>query len=519
MKNLLFPLILLIFALCSCDSRSDKQKKDTDLVLNSDAVLKEGKQLSEKYCGNCHQYPESGLLDKTTWRASILPRMGYLMGIYEEDREKTLTGVLEEGLGRQIVEAANIFPKQPLLPLEDWQKIKNYYLNTAPLSLENTAFQEPKDSLSGFIVKKPAYALSPPSTTLVHINDDQTFFIGDANKNSLFLFDSKLNLKNAAKVNEGAVALTNTSENFKVTVMGSFSPTDQALGFVMTLPKNTGQKPKVLVNRLQRPVHTEFGDLNQDGQEDMVICEFAKWTGGLSWWENQQGSYTRHILRSKPGAVKSFIKDFNQDGKPDIMALFGQGDEGIFLYANQGEGKFVEKRLLQFPSSYGSSYFDLIDINQDGHLDIIYTAGDNADYTPIVKPYHGFYIYLNDGQNQFKQDFFYPFPGAYKVIPQDFDEDGDVDFALISFFPDYQKEKAVGFVYLENQGENKFQAQTFPEVTAGRWITMDAGDIDGDRDIDLILGSLAFEVIPRNGLLEQWVQQGLPFIVLENKIR
>ena len=76
--------------------------------------------------------------------------MGYLMGIYEEDREKALTGVLEDGLGRQIVEAANIFPKQPLLPIENWQKIKSYYLNTAPESLENTAFQEPQDSLSGF---------------------------------------------------------------------------------------------------------------------------------------------------------------------------------------------------------------------------------------------------------------------------------------------------------------------------------------------------------------------------------
>ena len=519
MKNLLFSLIPLILFMYSCDSKSDKQQKGADQALNSEAILQEGKQLSEKYCGNCHQYPKPDLLDKSTWRASVLPRMGYLMGIYDEDREKALAGVLEEGLGRQIVEAANIFPKQALLPVEDWQKIKSYYLNTAPESLENTAFKAPQDTLLGFTVKKPAYALSPPSTTLIHINDDQTFFIGDANKESLFLFDSNLNLKNAAKVNEGAVSLTSNPERFNVTVMGSFSPTDQALGFVMALPKNTGQKPKVLVNRLQRPVHTDFGDLNQDGQEDMVICEFAKWTGGLSWWENQQGNYTRHILRSKPGAVKSLVRDFNQDGKPDVVALFGQGDEGIFLYTNQGGGKFLEKRLLEFPSSYGSSYFDLFDFNQDGHLDIIYTAGDNADYTPIVKPYHGLYIFLNDGQNQFRQDFFYPFPGAYKAIPQDFDEDGDIDFALISFFPDYQKEKPVGFVYLENSGEDKFQAQTFPEVTAGRWITMDAGDIDGDKDIDLILGSLAFEVIPRNGLLEQWVQQGLPFIVLENKAK
>ena len=61
---------------------------------------------------------------------------------------------------------------------------------------------------------------------------------------SLFLFDSNLNLKNAAKVNEGAVSLKNTSESFRVTVMGAFSPTDQALGFVMALPKKYRAKTK-----------------------------------------------------------------------------------------------------------------------------------------------------------------------------------------------------------------------------------------------------------------------------------
>jgi hypothetical protein len=46
---------------------------------------------------------------------------------------------------------------------------------------------------------------------------------------------------------------------------------------------------------------------------------------------------------------------------------------------------------------------------------------------------------------------------------------------------------------------------------------MDAADADNDGDVDLVLGSLAFEVVPANGLLEQWTNDGIPFVVLKNQ--
>ncbi|MFT5436906.1 MAG: hypothetical protein ACI840_001558 [Ulvibacter sp.] len=48
---------------------------------------------------------------------------------------------------------------------------------------------------------------------------------------------------------------------------------------------------------------------------------------------------------------------------------------------------------------------------------------------------------------------------------------------------------------------------------------MDASDYDKDGDIDLVLGSLAFEVVPKLGFVEKWMEDGIPFIVLENTFR
>jgi hypothetical protein len=49
---------------------------------------------------------------------------------------------------------------------------------------------------------------------------------------------------------------------------------------------------------------------------------------------------------------------------------------------------------------------------------------------------------------------------------------------------------------------------------------MDVADYDTDGDLDIIIGALAFEVIPANtGMVDKWVKNGIPFVVLENTIR
>ena len=69
--------------------------------------------------------------------------------------------------------------------------------------------------------------------------------------------------------------------------------------------------------------------------------------------------------------------------------------------------------------------------------------------------------------------------------------DGDFDFAVLSFFPDYANNLEEGFVYLENKDTSnyKFEAYTTHRAEIGNWLVMEKGDFDQDGDIDIVLGN------------------------------
>ena len=91
--------------------------------------------------------------------------------------------------------------------------------------------------------------------------------------------------------------------------------------------------------------------------------------------------------------------------------------------------------------------------------------------------------------------------------------------AAISFFPDYAKSPNESFVYLENAGDMKFKPSTFAESVLGRWLCMDAGDLDGDGDEDIVLGSLVQmpTEVPAS-IKDGWNQIGPSVMILRNEL-
>ncbi len=284
--------------------------------------------------------------------------------------------------------------------------------------------------------------------------------------------------------------------------------------------------PTTRLKGLQRPVHSAVADLNGDGREDVVVCQFGHYMGKLTWHEqlpqtNESGeAYREHVLDTVPGARLSIVHDVDKDGWPDVVALLTQGDEQVTLYRNLRNGSFRKETVLRFPSVYGSSYLELTDMDHDGDPDLIYTNGDNADYSPVLKSYHGVRIFLNDGKFRFRQAWFYPMHGATQTVVRDFDQDGDDDIAAIAHFPDFSQRPNAGFVYFENKGNLTFTPRTFSTADRGRWLRMTTGDVDQDGDDDILLGSFFKPTTPDHAdLMNEWRKPGAGIMLLENRLK
>ena len=464
-------LILICFAwLCYCTG--------TDQRKYVDEQAREGHALAKKHCVSCHLLPEAEWLNKTTWANYVLPKMGELVGF----RDLGMNHYVRTG-------------NPDLMTLEEWNKITHYYLAQSPVEPLPRENKSPsiQIGLEGFKTIIPAFRNSQPVTTMVKIDSlSKGIFFGDGLSRQLYVSDPAFNTVDSFSVGVGISNLVIKDNKLMVLTMGVLQPSDLKIGQLLSIDKNSGTST-VLLDSLQRPVHASYADLNNDGREDIVICEFGNITGQLGWFENlDKGNYRKHILRPLPGAIRTELRDINNDGLTDIIAMMAQGDEGIFLFKNQGGGKFLEERLLHFPPTYGSNYFEMVDMNGDGYADILATNGDNGDYPPILKAYHGIRVYLNNKQNKFGEAFFLPMNGAGKAMAVDFDKDGDLDIASISFFPDHESIPAEGFLLWENQGDNTYKPSSFNEVSEGNWISMDAGDFDGDGLQDIVIGNADF---------------------------
>ena len=480
-----------------------------------------GREYALQYCVSCHLFVEPEVLPKQVWKDYVIPNMGAFMGMHNAGYDYDVFPG-KSATEREIIAAANVYPSEAQVPKAHWEALVGYFLERAP---ETPAGREHEPDveigLDQFRVVEFGTSRKTPMTTLVHI-DDGRLFVGDFERSSLTVFDGTGRVIQELTTPHAPIALRRHDRELWVTDIGSVFPSDLPAGNLLVFRQKGASygSYETRLTYLQRPTHTTYGDVNRDGIEDLVLSEFGHRAGRLVWYEGREdGGYTPHVLLSEPGAITSYLRDMDGDGWQDIVVVFGQNREGIHIFYNLRDGSFRHAHALPLPPTYGSNFFALHDVDKDGHADILATNGDSGDYvSEFPKSHHGIRIYINDGTNAFVERYFFPMYGASKALALDYDHDGDLDIAAIAMFADFMRHPEAGFVYLENQGGLQFDAAYIPEAADGRWVAMDAGDMDGDDDIDIVLGSMiegpgAVPIV----LMERWRDLQRPLLYLENQ--
>ena len=486
-------------------------------MLSCSSKDERGAKLYKVHCSSCHMLPDIQDLPKNLWEQSILPEMGARLGVQDSLFDPLKGHPYSE---QYAIIKSGVYPKKSSISKQNWKVLKDYILKLAPDSLPLSPMTK-NDKLANFNPK----SVNIDSTNgafisfLSYNKQNKRIFCGDINGNLVSYDHSTKEVKSLLQTKQAITDYSESTEGKIVTHVGYMNPSEIARGNIQIVNDSIKELPFTL----HRPVANLVKDLNSDTIPEMVICEFGNLTGSLSLLSKRgTGGYEKTTLLNQPGATRVIARDMNGNGKEDLIVLMAQGDERVLIFEQNPNFTFNLRPVLQFNPLYGTSWFDLVDYDGDGDQDIITVHGDNADNTYIQKPYHGMRVYINEGNYKFSEKFFYPLNGATRFVAKDFDQDNDIDFAIISTFPDYERKPEFSFVYLENKNSEDFifNTQISDISNLGRWLLIDSGDFDSDGDEDIVLGSFTYSFTPvPNNMLENWEQSNTDLLILENTLK
>ena len=281
-----------------------------------------------------------------------------------------------------------------------------------------------------------------------------------------------------------------------------------------------------IVGEYNYPSGLTYGDLDGDGDLDLVAGSWDSNADRLLWYENVGPfDYVEHVIDTLVGALDIAIADLDGDSNKDIVAVganHGHDQNTVAMWLNDGAQLFSKILLtdtLVLPNGVVAKDFD-----QDGRTDIVISAEfsdvilflrntvDSGFVTQIISqdfpmPIHVQTANVNgdglldlfccsldgllawwegDGNGEFV---YHPIASGMnqptRMLAADMDNDGDTDFyGTGNPFPEGY------FYWVENDGEENFELhyvsvledlqQFLPNELCG-------GDFDGDGDFDVVM--------------------------------
>ncbi len=227
-----------------------------------------------------------------------------------------------------------------------------------------------------------------------------------------------------------------------------------------------------------------LGDLDGDGDLDAVVVNYFNEPTTI-WLNDGAGNFIAHpTTPGIPGTLGQGVALGDLDGDTDLdvlVANLGANEETVWL--NDGAGNFTAHPTT--PEFEGGSSTDvaLSDLDGDGDLDAVVANYDDEPET----------VWLNDGAGNFTAHPTTPEFGldsSYAVALGDLDGDTDID-AVVANLLNAEAET----VWL-NDGDGNFTAHpTTPEFGTGFSFDVALSDLDGDADLDAVVGNSEAETV------------------------
>jgi len=289
-------------------------------------------------------------------------------------------------------------------------------------------------------------------------------------------------------------------EDLLVADLGGFQVGDHDRGQVVWLRQDTQGRfeERALLSGVGRVADARAADFDDDGDLDLVVAEFG-WlaTGKLLLLENRGAAdFEIHVLDARTGPMHVPVLDFDGDGDLDIVTVHAQQHEIIVLHRNDGDLSFETVTLFQAPHpGWGSTSIEPVDLDRDGDLDVVAVNGDILD-SYQVKPVHGVQLLENTGAGQMRHTLLATLPGAHRSKCIDLDGDGDLDILAAAFLPEegiprnVDKATVESLIWLEQVAPLEFERHSL-EAGMADHAALDALDVDGDGDVDVVVGSYA----------------------------
>lgn len=296
--------------------------------------------------------------------------------------------------------------------------------------------------------------------------------------------------------------------------LGSFQPADHAKGKVVWLRRlaDGGWEPIVIQSGLGRVADVQPGDFDADGDLDLVVAEFGwRKTGRILLLENRGPAgatpeFRMHEIDPRHGTIHVPPVDLDGDGRLDFIALISQEHETVVAFLNDGAAGFRRETIFAAGEpAFGSSGIQLVDLDRDGDLDVLYTNGDTFD-SFYPKPFHSIRWLENRGGFPFADRELAIMPGVHRALAGDLDGDGDLDLAACALLPvnmlgGQPKSDFDSLIWLEQTGAGRFERHSLERETC-QHAAMEMADFDGDGDLDLAVGQ--FGVPGRSPALSLW---------------